>query len=223
VPFLDGTLEWQADINRAAGIGPRPTLRLLQVDVAVKDPRAASTTGWVFGTFQYEKAASASPNWWEHLVPVGLMWGSDLAHLKLDQQTQEEWINTARGQTLHLGRKNLVLNGPVDSPDGSCASCHGFAQVPRVNNPMPQISRTPPPAAQTGPPVEAYFRNIKAATPLSADYVSVDYSLQLQIGIARAINSGQAHLPSDLNPMLRGRGAIQPAVTHIEEVRRDDP
>jgi hypothetical protein len=220
-PYLDGSLEWQADINRASGTGARPTLRLLQVDVAVKDPRAVSTTGWVFGTFQYEKAASASPNWWEHLVPVGLMWGSDLAHLKLDQQTQEEWINTARGQQLHLGRKNLVLNGPVDNPNGSCTACHGFAQVGRVNNPMPTLRKTPPGATVTGPLFESYFTNIKAATPLSVDYVSVDYSLQLQIGIARAINSGQATLPTNLNPVGRGRGLVQPVATHLEEVRRD--
>jgi hypothetical protein len=53
------------------------------------------TTGWVFGTFQYEKSASSSPNWWEHLVPVGLMWGSDIAGLEADQPTQQEWINEA--------------------------------------------------------------------------------------------------------------------------------
>jgi hypothetical protein len=50
----------------------------------------------------------------------------------------------------------------------------------------------------TGPVFESYFANIKAATALSPDYVSVDYSLQLQIGIARAINAGQASLPADL-------------------------
>jgi hypothetical protein len=107
VPYLDGSLEWQGDINHASGTGPRPTLRLLQFDVAVKDARANSTTGWVFGTFQYEKAASTSPNWWEHMVPVGLMWGSDVTRLKANQQTRQEWINTARGQKLHLGRAKI--------------------------------------------------------------------------------------------------------------------
>jgi len=34
VPFLDGSLEWEGDINRATGTGPRPKLHLLQVDVA---------------------------------------------------------------------------------------------------------------------------------------------------------------------------------------------
>src|SRR5262245_627832 len=102
-PYLDGSLEWEGDINRARGSGPRPKVRLLQLDVAVKDPRANSTIGWVFGTFQYEKAASSSANWWDHMVPVGLMWGSDVANLKSDLQTTQQWINAARGQKLHLG------------------------------------------------------------------------------------------------------------------------
>jgi hypothetical protein len=57
---------------------------------------------------------------------------------------------------------------------------------------MPVIRKAPPNKTVTGPPFESYFANIKAGTALSPDYVSVDYSLQLQIGIARAINAGQA-------------------------------
>jgi hypothetical protein len=67
------------------------------------------------------------------------MWGSDVTNLKADQPTQEEWINAARGQKLHLGRKNLVLNGPIDNPRGSCTSCHGFAQIARVDNASPSL------------------------------------------------------------------------------------
>ena len=220
-PFLDGSLEWEGDINRATGNGPRPTLRLLQLDVAVKDPRANSTIGWVFGTFQYEKAVSASANWWEHMVPVGLMWGSDVTKLKVDQPTTQEWINTARGQQLHLGRKDLVLNGPIDNPLGSCAACHGFAQIARVNNPSPAIPGTPPSLTATNAALDGYFTNIKAATALSPDYVSVDYSLQLQLGISRAINAGQATLPAGLNTIGHGSGQPRPAATHLEEVVRD--
>jgi hypothetical protein len=124
-----------------------------------------------------------------------------------------------------LNAGQLVLNGPIDNPNGSCTSCHGFAQVPKVNNPMPVIRRTPPASTVTGPPFESYFANIKAGAPLSADYVSVDYSLQLQIGIARAINAGQASLPPDLtSDVAGGRGDVaRPArpVTYIEEARRE--
>ena len=192
----------------------------MQLDVAVKDPRADSTIGWVFGTFQYEKASSASANWWEHMVPVGLMWGSDVTRLKANQPTQEEWINTARGQQLHLGRKNLVLNGPIDNPAGSCTACHGFAQIPRVANAVPPLLTGPPSATTTGTTVDRYFANVKAATPLSPDYVSVDYSLQLQLGISRAVSSGQAHLPADLNAPTARTGATRRVTTKIPPVTR---
>lgn len=220
VPFLDGSLEWEGDINRQSGNGPRPKLRLLQLDVAVKDPRAQSTTGWVFGTFQYEKAASSSPNWWEHLVPVGLMWGSDVARLKADQPTQQEWINTSRGQKLHLGRKDLVLNGPIDNPRGSCTACHGFAQVARVDNPSPGLPQAPPALAASPAALDRYFANIKAATALSADYVSVDYSLQLQIGIQRALDDGAATLPPGLNEVPH-EARPRPVARRIPSVTRD--
>jgi hypothetical protein len=221
VPFLEGSLEWEGDIHRSTNTAARPKLHLLQLDVAVKDPRADSTIGWVFGTFQYEKAASASPNWWEHMVPVGVMWGSDVTRLKANQQTHEEWINTARGQQLHLGRKNLVLNGPIDNPAGSCTACHGFAQVPRVSNPSPALPAGPPSATTSGPSVDRYFANVKAATPLSPDYLSVDYSLQLQLGIARALASGQASLPTNLNALTRGaRPTARRPPTKIPEVIR---
>jgi hypothetical protein len=221
-PFLEGSFEWDGDINRASGTGPRPTLRLLQLDVAVKDPRANSTTGWVFGTFQYEKAASASTNWWEHLVPVGLMWGSDVINLQANQPTTQEWINTSRGQKLHLGRKDLVLNGPIDNPLGSCSACHGFAQIARVNSPTPSIPSGPTALTASNAALDRYFTNVKAATALSADYVSVDYSLQLQLGISRAINAGQASLPASLNTNSRAKGLPRAVATHLDEVIREE-
>jgi hypothetical protein len=221
-PFLDGSLEWEGDLNRATGAGPRPKVRLLQLDVAVKDPRASSTIGWVFGTFQYEKAASASTNWWEHLVPVGLMWGSDVANLKANQPTTQQWINTSRGQPLHLGRQNLVLNGPIDNPAGSCSACHGFAQIARVNGATPALPNGPPALDANAAALDKYFTNIGAATALSPDYVSVDYSLQLQLGITRAINAGQASLPPSLNAIARGSAQPRPVATHLTEVVREE-
>jgi hypothetical protein len=192
VPFLDGSLEWEGDINRASGAGPRPTLHLLQLDVAVRDARANSTTGWVFGTFQYEKAASSSANWWEHLVPVGLMWGNDAPHVVLNQAPQEQWINISRGQQLHLGLRGL-LNGPIDNPNASCLACHGLAQVKIVNNPTPPLPAIPSNGASSGT-IQTYLRNVGPAEDYSSDYASVDYSLQLQVGIANAVNAGQASI-----------------------------
>jgi hypothetical protein len=196
VPFLEGSLKWEADIERSSSpTEKRPELLLLQLDVAVKDDRANATTGWVFGTFQYEKDASTSPNWWEHLVPVGLMWGSDVTNVLANQPPTQQWINTDRGQKLHLGFRGL-LNGPIDNPNSSCTGCHGFAQVNRVNAPIPSIPRVPVANASVNS-ITRYFTNIKSFTPFSPDYYSADYSLQLQIGIARAISSGQVTLPAN--------------------------
>jgi hypothetical protein len=217
-PFLQDSLEWQGDINRASGTGARPTLRLLQLDVAVKDPRANPTIGWVFGTFQYEKNASTSANWWEHLVPVGLMWGNDVTNVLASQPPREQWINTARGQQLHIGFRGL-LNGPIDNPRSSCTGCHGFAQVARVNNPTPSIPRPFQTDNVSDGAIQNYFRNIRAGAALSPDYVSLDYSLQLQLGISRALAANQATLPANLNDRINARISVAtevPAVTREE-------
>lgn len=137
--------------------------------------------------------------------------------------TTQEWINTARGQQLHLGRKNLVLNGPVDNPLASCSACHGFAQIPKVNNPMPSIPSIP---SLTATPValDRYFTNQKGTVALSADYIPVDYSLQLQLGIARAVNAGQASLPPSLGAATKGKGVaptFTPTVTKMREADRE--
>ena len=63
--------------------------------------------------------------------------------------------------------------------------------------------------------------NIKAATAFSPDYVSLDYSLQLQIGISRAVNAGQASLPAALNTIVRGARQPRPVATKLQEVARD--
>jgi hypothetical protein len=61
VPYLKGSPEWDAYVY-ADPNDPRPNVhtkravlkvRLLQIDIAVKDSRVASSTGWVFGTFVY--------------------------------------------------------------------------------------------------------------------------------------------------------------------------
>jgi len=217
-PFLEGSLEWDGDINRQSGTGARPKLRLLQLDVAVKDNRANSTVGWVFGTFQYEKDASTSPDWWKHMVPVGLMWGSDVTNVLANHAPTQQWINTSRGQQLHLGFRGL-LNGPIDNPRASCTGCHGFAQINRINAPIPSIPNIPA-ANASDTSITRYFTNIKSATPLSGDYYSVDYSLQMQLGIARAIQAGQASLPDETG-VLNGAAGVEPIATRIEMVTHE--
>ncbi len=112
-----------------------------------------------------------------------------------------------------------MLNGPIDNPRASCTACHGFAQVNRINAPIPSIPNIPA-ANASNTSITRYFTNIKAATPLSGDYYSVDYSLQLQLGIARAIQAGQASLPTGTG-VLNGAAGIEPVATRIETVTRE--
>jgi hypothetical protein len=221
VPYLDGSLTWQGDINRATNADPRPELRLLQVDVAVRDPRADPTTGWVFGTFQYEKDASTSADWWMHLAPVGLMWGNDAPRVLIEQPPREQWINTSRGQQLHLGLRGL-LNGPIDNPRSSCIACHGLAQVATVDDPEPSLPRVPS-ANASAATLQRYLRNIGSAEPYSEDYTSLDYSLQLQVGLANFLEanpgvSGPVGAAPDARTTApRRRMAPTPSVTRDGE------
>jgi hypothetical protein len=96
IPFLQRSPVWMAHVFQADGEEPRNPctrdggyamrervvrpLRLLQVDVAVRDDDLPNGTGWVFGTFVYDQSRAASSGWDQiesRLVPVGVMWGTD--------------------------------------------------------------------------------------------------------------------------------------------------
>ena len=216
VPYLEGSLEWEADINRGTNAAPRPKLRLLQLDVAVRDARANTTTGWVFGTFQYEKQASTSADWWRHLVPVGMMWGNDAPRVLISQPPREQWVNPNRGQQLHLGLRGL-LNGPIDNPRSSCIACHGLAQMNKVNDPEPTLPRVPN-ANASATTLQRYLRNIGPAEPYSADYTSLDYSLQLQVGLVNFFEQNAAAPVGAADATEFARRSVRP----IRAIHRDD-
>jgi len=197
VPLLKNDLEWQADINRATDAGPRPTLRLLQVDVAVRDSRADATTGWVFGTFVYDGNAPGA-SVWDRLVPLGAMWGNDPQQLGTNGPLTQTVVNpAARGLVQHLGYEGR-LNGPIDNPASSCLSCHSMAQVtPDLSQPtLPAV----PPAGASPATIAQYFRNIPAGTPYTAGDESLDYSLQLQNGIANWAQATGVKFPPPAGP-----------------------
>ena len=203
VPYLAGSVEWQADINRANNAGLRPTLRLLQVDVAVRDSRAASTTGWVFGTFVYDgNSPGATP--WDRLVPVGLIYGNDPTKVLTTRKLVESKINADLQIPQHLGFEKR-LNGPVDNPRSSCLSCHSTAQID--TNLSRQSRDAIPPTNASLATLRLYFRNIKSGVPFDAGALSLDYSLQLQNGIA---NWAQAN-PS--GPQGAASGGVPSAAT----------
>jgi hypothetical protein len=123
-------------------------MRLIQIDVAVKDPRVASTKRWVFGTFVHD-GGSRELTPFNRMVPVGLSWGDDPQAKPLgakvadgafvNERLRETKINAAlleRGGVnyqnsaflRHIGLDGR-LNGPVDNAGSSCISCHARAGV----------------------------------------------------------------------------------------------
>lgn len=81
VPYLEGAPEWSAMIDRD---GPPTRIRLLQLDIAVRDNRIDNLTGtgWAFGTFMYHKDEQ-HPIPWLRLRPVGILWETILPSRKV--------------------------------------------------------------------------------------------------------------------------------------------
>jgi hypothetical protein len=168
-------------------------VRLLQIDIAVKDNRAG-TTGWYFATYAYDSTISVSSPW-RRMVPVGLMWGNDPQGAPLAQS----WINTSAPAYArnHLGVDGR-LNGPVDNPDSACMSCHSTAQSPAV------ASTVPTGACRQPPFLSMWFRNLPGSAPFGRASLSgqtcdttppanaptaADYSLQLGATVSRALST----------------------------------
>lgn len=134
--FLKGSkLKWKTDLNRERKSGkigePEvfPGLRLLQIDIAVRDERADKFSGWVFGTFSYNAKENSSKeigkfDGWENVEAVGLMFGNDPKITTNDfKELKESLINPAVVKSQHLGCGQR-LNGTVDNPKSSCLACH---------------------------------------------------------------------------------------------------
>jgi len=191
VPFLANSMKWQANIDLA---DPPSTTRaphdvlLLQVDVAVRDDRNDDVTGWVFGTFMYQADASGTDPL-DRLVPVGLMWGNDL---------DQTWLNrdgTPPTESRHVGWRDR-LNGPVDNPRSACLSCHARAVVPYL--PGNTVPRTD---ADADDPAKKFFTNTKAGDVYDgapAGSISLDYSLQLAVGVRLFPGSAPSPAPQAL-------------------------
>jgi hypothetical protein len=213
VPYLAGAPTWNAYVYGDPHYNPPPgthpptparavlQVRLLQIDIAVKDHRAP--TGWVFGTFVYgggpqggsAPCPGAHPQpWpigtnWTGVAPVGLMWGNDPGYQPgPGTQLRETWLNPAVHMP-HVGWQGR-LNGPVDNPISSCLSCHSTAQLPNAPGGM-----IPNPAGNA-----AWFRNIPSGTPFATNpppnAVALDYSLQNWVGLNNFYNAHKAANPA---------------------------
>ena len=193
IPFLTGTVQWKANIKRnATTIQNAPTVRLLQIDLAVHDSRNTAT-GWIFATLIYDRA-NGSSNPWENMQPVGLMFGNDPGVTPTSGTIQQSWLNPdTKNLMQHYGWAER-LNGPVDNPVSSCLSCHATAGWP----PTAMV----PPSNATNAQRLPWFVNTPAGQPFKANQASHDYSLQLTFGL-RAFKA--AHPVA--HALLRGMAA----------------
>ena len=190
--ILDGAPQWT--IRTPTG---QKTIRLLQMDVSAADAR--SPTGWVFGTFAYDRAAT-DPSPWNRLRPVGLSWGNDFGYTPADQQAGKKLKETIISDQItpyalgHLGWAGRA-NGPVDNPVSGCLSCHGTAQYPTVAGMVPDKDD-----CKTDTQKMRWFRNFKApqvfggitedtcqqktVTPAPR---TLDFSLQMQVAVVNVL------------------------------------
>ena len=204
VPYLDGAPEWIADTERSNDANQirGNKVRLLQIDVAVKDSRS-SKGGWVFGTFQFDSSSTAQESW-RKITPVTLMWGDDPTFTPADYDPanghvpQESWINGAAPVVTY--RSSLPPsstaphalgwagrgNGPVDNPISSCISCHSVAEQSKAAQMLPSGSDQQK---------LHWFRNLAPLEPFDNDghHQSLDFSLQLAVGIDNQSHSAAAH------------------------------
>ncbi|GAB3437114.1 hypothetical protein NX773_08255 [Massilia solisilvae] len=181
-PAMEGALVWPAMVtaNATTGQFDEPTLhglRLMQVDVVVKDTQSAPRTGWVFATFVYDRDAREGANGiWDKMVPLGAQWGLDPqvnSAIDPDAPLRESWINPRAPryamETLGWGGR---LSGPNDHgkndisfvDDGTrrlvrsagntaCLSCHGTSQWNANKQGMPSfILPLAPPVGGRGSP-----------------------------------------------------------------------
>ncbi len=191
--LLEGAPAWEiATQDNPNTEGKLTTVRLLQMDVAVRDDRA-QPSGWVFGTFAFDREASDQPAW-KRLRPVGLMWGNDPGYTPADQQKKKPLRESIVSDQIppyakaHLGWAGRV-NGPVDNPASSCLSCHQTAQVPAA------AGLLPPNTCDTDQKKLYWFRNLKSGEAFGAvnkttcqptpspKPASLDFSLQLAAAV----------------------------------------
>jgi len=227
VPYVDGSKVWMAQINRQ---GSEPVeMRLLQLDFGIRDSRADSHTGWVFGTFLYQ-SDEPGDSVYDRLIPVGLHWGNDPDRTESDfeqnKPLEEGWVNPRVAALVrHLPRKWLGLwgrmNGPVDNHKSACLACHARAMD------IGELVDREPPFGADGSDAEAtkhYYKNRKPDEAFFEGFRSLDYSLVLAAGIEHYRAWVRHHYPDqidhiysadDLNPANElGPATPRPKVTY---------
>lgn len=239
VEYLENPLQWKAYITENFWLSSTRvvgTVNLLQMDIAVRDPRADRSpqnpqgSGWVFGTFVYNGKVN-NANKFMNLVPVGLMWGNDP-----DNKTNKTnpfpptktMVNKDLKETVifeskmlppqHLGW-NGRLNGPADLNTVSCVACHNTAQYPQATSLVPDGAAPdggllPPPQGGSDEWMK-WFQNVDCATSMNPQTYSTDFSFQVAIALQNFFNvkntrqqgSWASQYKAAIKPVARGRTA----------------
>lgn len=228
VAYLKNPVQWQAYVTKSFQSQEREvqSVRLIQMDIMVRDPRADSTGGWVFGTFVYN-GAKGEKDLWRNLVPVGLMWGNDPTvkddisnptpiKTMINPNIKESVINPEPElPPMHLGW-GMRLNGPVDNPRSSCMSCHATAQYPAISGITPFFNE-PPYNTPGSPEWMRWFRNVPCATPFDPQATSMDYSLQLSQSVQHFVAWKAQNIGGLYNVQYWSNGEVQPVLRNRVE------
>lgn len=210
-PILDGAIVWDANINNA----PRnpieritKKMRLMQIDVAVREPLHIAPTGWIYGTFVYGKGnkpmeyPKSVNDGWLKFVPVGLMFGNNKGESINEKEDEklpfpqhygcDQYLNTA-GQ---LKKGDKRTNGPIDNVAYSCIACHAAAETSNLEKfTFKYYPDTYKPECSNAKNNRFWFRNINPRNTtertLKENAASLDFSLQLRNAIDRCCRDGR--------------------------------
>ena len=182
---------------------------LFQLDIIVKDTKAAPRTGWVFTTLTYNKNIKGDV--WERMVPLGAMWGNDpdtnswfAPNATLEENVINPTAPLYATETLGYGGR---LSGPNDGAisqgnlvEGhfmprlsisSCMSCHGVAEWPMKSNLTPQTEDAPSKSDPTlagglipAPGSHAFnrwFQDRPGNVPQDAGSIALDYDMNMTL------------------------------------------
>lgn len=245
VPYLQDPVIWKAYVQDPRDPTKRTVqnLRLLQMDVMIRDRRADRTGGWVFGTYCYN-GALGNENRWHNLVPVGIQWGNDYGVTDAEShktalQAQKTWFNPKLRETVINRSKDLPpqhlgwggrLNGPADYFRSSCMSCHATAQFPVVAPQHPDFQ----PSLDYEPGSRewmVWFRNLDCGESFNPNETSakkahsMDFSLQLAISIDNFYLWKSATMGGYFTPVLPGTATLSRIETFrpTSEVPQDLP
>jgi hypothetical protein len=212
VPYLKGSPAWQVDrhkLTKDKGYVCKREVQIshvVQVDVAVVDPR--SPIRWVYGTFAYD-GNRPGKTFWDHLVPIGLQWGSDpwsypAVPMSISLPLQQTVLNPDIHIYEHFGCLNR-LAGPVDNSQSSCTSCHASAYAAPKGAPSEMGVNVPPSFGFTGMcqayslDNSAYFQNQTPPQRFPGgrfpDAFGMDTSLQLEVAFTQYGYFNTNHAP----------------------------